>query len=200
MCHFPYTLEIKQFPCRKSDADYFDALRTRESIRAYDATPLSLQDLGDVLWTAGGQKTPGGKWIIPYAMRTEPTCKIYVACAEGLYFYDGESHSLSLVYDKDLRTELSVQEFAHSAPYSLVFVITPDPLIKKMPNKSPREVLDLIYLSCGAIMQDVYLAAAAKGLGTCYVANIKPKALNEPLKLGENDIFLGVMPIGYILE
>ena len=184
----------------KSGADYFDCLRNRASIRAYADKDLSLQDLGDVLWTAGGLKSPGGKYVIPYAMHTDPTCKISVLGSKGAYLYEGEKHALELVLAEDLRTKATLQDFAHSAPYVLALVASPSPLANKLSKKSLDEVLDTVYLSCGAIMQDVYLAASAKGMATCYIASVKRDALKEPLKLKDDEIFFGAMPLGYVVE
>ena len=184
----------------KSGMDYFDSLRNRASIRAYAEKDLSLQDLGDVLWTAGGMKTPGGKWVIPFAMHTSPTCKIYVTGSKGTYLYNGEKHALELVVAEDLRATLAEQEFVQTAPNVLILVASTKPLASKLGNKNKQEISDLIYLSCGAIMQDVYLAASSKGLATCYIGLIKKNAVNKVLSLKEGETYFGAMPLGYPVE
>jgi len=183
-----------------SGADYFDALRNRASLRAFAEADLSMQDLGDVLWAAGGQKTPGGKWVIPYAMRTDPTCQIFVLLAAGTYLYDGAAHSLKFINQQDLRTEAGMQEFVGEAPAVLVFVADPQPLLNKVENRSRDEALDSVYLSAGAIMQDVYLAASAKKLATCYIGSIKHGEWEKELNLLEGQIYFGAMPLGHMAE
>ena len=183
-----------------SGMDYFDALRNRASIRAFSEKELSMQDLGDVLWTAGGRKSLGGKWVIPYAMRTDPTCRIFVTCAFGTYLYDGTAHSLKFVNSSDLRAEVAVQEFVGEAPVVLIFVANPAPLESKAKGKGRDEALDTVYLSAGAIMQDVYLAASAKSLATCYIGNIRHGEWEKGLGLSEGEIYFGSMPVGYMAE
>ncbi len=183
-----------------SGMDYFDALRNRASIRAFSEKELSMQDLGDVLWTAGGRKSPGGKWVVPYAMRTDPTCRIFVTCASGTYLYDGTAHSLKFINNSDLRAEVAIQEFVGEAPVVLVFVANPAPLQSKLNGKGRDEALDVVYLSAGAIMQDVYLAASAKNLATCYIGNIKHGEWEKTLGLSEGEIYFGSMPVGYMAE
>lgn len=184
----------------KSGMDYFDSLRNRASIRAYAEKELTSQDLGDVLWTAGGLKNPGGKWVVPFAMNAGPTCKIYVTSAKGTELYDGKAHSLNLVLPNDLRTKLTLQDFAHSAPYMLILVASPKLLANKNRNKNIEEILDTVYLSCGAVMQNIYLAASAKGLATCYIGSVKKDVFKEFLPLEDGEVFLGVMPLGYVQE
>ena len=185
---------------QKSGMDYFDSLRNRASIRAYADKELSLQDLGDVLWTAGGTKTPGGKWVIPFAMHTDPTCKIYVTSSKGTYLYNGKKHSLELVTAEDLRAKVAEQDFVETAPNVLILVASTKPLVDKLGKKSKQEALELAHLSYGATMQDVYLAASSKGMATCYVGHIKKNAVNEPLNLEAGEMFFGVMPLGYPVE
>lgn len=184
-------------PSLKSGADLFDAVRERMSIRAFADRELNLQDLADVLWAAGGQKTPGGKWVIPYAMRTAPTCKIYVTGNNGTYLYDGAKHSLHQVLPNDLRGVVAEQNFVSTAPYVILLVSSPDALLEKRHDRDPDHVMNMTYISYGAVMQDIYLTAAAKGLATCYIGSVKPESLKEPLKLSATERFFGVMPIGY---
>ena len=184
-------------PALKSGVDLFDAVRERVSTRAFADRELKLQDLSDVLWAAGGQKTPGGKWVIPYAMRTEPTCKIYITGAKGTYLYDGAKHNLRQVLADDLRGAVAEQNFVSTAPYVILLVSSPEVLLEKMHDRDPDHVMNMTYISYGAIMQDVYLTAAAKGLATCYIGSVKPDALKAPLKLLGTERFFGVMPIGY---
>ena len=184
----------------KSGMDYFDSLRNRASIRAFADKDLSLQDLGDVLWTAGGVKTPGGKWVIPFAMHTDPTCKIYVTGSNGTYLYNGAKHTLELVATQDLRAKIAEQEFVQTAPNVLILVADTKPLANKLGNKNKQEVSDFVTLSCGAIMQDVYLAASSKGLATCYIGLIKKNAVKEVLNLKDGETYFGAMPLGYPVE
>ena len=184
----------------KSGMDYFDSLRNRASIRAYADKDLSPQDLGDVLWSAGGTKTPGGKWVIPFAMHTDPTCKIYVTSNKGTYLYNGKKHALELVVLEDLRDKIAEQDFVKSAPTVLILVADPKPLADTLRTRSKQEISELAHLSYGAIMQDVYLTASSKGLATCYIGHVKKNAVREVLGLKDDEVYFGAMPLGYPVE
>ena len=179
--------------------DLYDALRGRESLRAFDSKELALQDLGDVLWAANGQKTPGGKWIIPFARRTDPTFRVYVTGKDGTYLYQGSEHKLSYVHNRDLRASVALQDFVAEAPVVLIFVVDPSPLRSKALNQPLEEVLYTIYLSCGASMQDIYLVAAAKHMATCFIGSIKHGDWEDGL-VKEGEAYYGCMPLGYAVR
>ena len=183
-----------------SGTDLFQALRERQSLRAFSEKELAAQDLGDTLWAAGGVKTIGGKWLIPFARRTEPTFRIYVTGRSGTYLYNGAEHLLEFVSQRDLRAEAALQEFVAEAPVVLLFVANPDPLQDRDKSRPVDELLDVVYLSCGAAMQDVYLVAAAKQLATCYIGSIKHGEWEKELQLTEGDLYFGAMPLGYPAE
>ncbi len=187
-------------PDEKAGADLFEAIRSRTSIRAYSNKIPAREVLADVLWAAGGQKTPGGKWVIPYAWKTEPTCKIYLTCAGGTYLYNGAENTLQLVVSEDLRGEIGEQDFVSTAPYVILLVASPEPLLSRIKDAKEEEINKISYISYGAIMQDIYLAATAKGLATCYVASVKENVIKDVLKLPDNEVFFGLMTLGYPKE
>ncbi len=183
-----------------SGTDLFEAVRQRQSLRAFSEKELSLQDLGDALWAAAGVKTPGGKWVIPFARRTDPTFRVYVTGKEGTYLYNGAEHVLEFVNERDLRAAVALQDFVAEAPVVLIYVANPEPLRGKDASRPLPELLYSVYLSCGASMQDVYLTAAARGLATCYIGSINSGEWLKSLNLAEDDIYFGAMPLGYPVE
>ncbi|MBQ4132555.1 MAG: nitroreductase family protein [Desulfovibrionaceae bacterium] len=182
-----------------SGTDLFQAVKERSSLRAFSEKELSLQDLGDALWTAAGVKTPGGKWVIPFARRTSPTFKVYVTGEKGTYLYNGAEHLLEFVSVQDLRGEAVLQDFAAEAPALLLYVASPEPLLGK-DSRPLEEVLHSVYLSCGAAMQNVYLTAAARELATCYIGSIKHGEWEKELKMTPQEFYYGAMPLGYPAE
>lgn len=82
----------------------------RKTIREIDpTTPLAMQELSDLLWSAFGVNREIGPFGAS-AGRTAGSASnsqeidVYVALADGAYRYDALSHRLELVTRTDLRT------------------------------------------------------------------------------------------------
>jgi SagB-type dehydrogenase family enzyme len=138
------------------------ALKERRSIREFKPTPLSDQQMSDLLWAAFGINRPEiDHRTAPSAQNTQDI-DLYVATAEGLYLYEAKPHRLKQVSREDLRPLTSGQPFAKVAPVQLVFVSD----FARMPKVSP-ELRDLYAgVDTGCIVQNVYLYCASAGLAS----------------------------------
>ena len=169
------------------------ALEKRASAGQADfpAGEISPETLGTLLWAATGLNRGGKGWTVPMAMGREPYVSVYVATANGAYLYDWRFDSLKEITKEDIRGSIARQDFARTAPMTLVFVIN-------------SEALDRLqqfgYVAVGAMTQNVYLAADELGIGTRYVASLVPDAVKTGLKLAEGDIPVAIMPIGRMTE
>ncbi|MFC1453334.1 nitroreductase family protein [Verrucomicrobiota bacterium] len=71
-----------------------EALKDRRSTRAFDAKPLPLQVLSDLLWAAWGISRPdSGKRTAPSA-RNWQEIDVYVVLPDGAYIYDAKANTL----------------------------------------------------------------------------------------------------------
>jgi SagB-type dehydrogenase family enzyme len=174
--------------------DLFDALEKRKTTREYTAARLTLQDLSAVLWAANGVNRP-------YEYRTAPSAfgnqylEIYVAADEGIYLYDAPNHRLKFVTAKNAKSLLSGQRHVASASHVLVLVADIEKLPSVMADEETR--LRWAHATAGAIAQNVYLACAARRIGTCFVGGIREKEIRAALGLPEKVTPLYVMPLGY---
>ena len=99
------------------------ALAKRKSVRAFAQTPLSLQQLSELLWAADGINRPEtGGHTAPSAHGLNEV-DIYVALPEGVYRYEPEPHRLRLKHAVDARNLTGYQDFVGTAPLDLVYVV-----------------------------------------------------------------------------
>ena len=158
-----------------------EALNQRQTIRTFKTEKLTTQLLANMLWSANGVNRTNGKRTAPSAMDKREVM-IYVALADGAYLYKPEEHILEKICDADLRSYCGRYE----AP--CYFILVPDR------TRQPREIFAAV--DTGYVSQNIYLAAAVNGLGTCAMGSVAdPGKLAEKLKLDKNMPLL-VHPVG----
>lgn len=177
-----------------AQADLVQALENRRSVREYGQGRLTEQDLSAVLWAANGVNRDYGRRTAPSAFGNE-YIELYVVGDEGAWRYDAPTHRLKAAGPAGLKGRLTSQRFVGRSSHVLVFVADPG----KFPGffTSSEERLRWAHATAGAIAQNVYLMAAAKGIGTCLVAGVDGDAIRKGLGLPADAIPLYVMPLGY---
>ncbi len=170
------------------------ALKERQTTRAYDTKKLPLQTISDLLWAAFGINRPdSGKRTAP-STRNWQEIDIYVVLEEGTYLFDAKANSLKAVASGDLRKKTGTQEFVAPAPLNLVFVAD----TSKMKGASQDDQSLYAGADVGFISQNVYLYCASEGLATVVRGMIGDrKALGEALKLPPEKKIILAQTIGY---
>jgi SagB-type dehydrogenase family enzyme len=178
-----------------------EALRKRRSARRFDGRPLSREELAYLLWAGNGVNRAEEK------KRTAPSAweayaiSIYVTSPAGTSIYDPVEHSLRPAggptvggpAQKDLRAEIPRAEGTRAAPVVLVLVAD----FSRYPARASQESRRfLAHADCGAIAENVYLAATALGLGTVITADARPES-QALLGLSQDQLALYVMPVGH---
>jgi SagB-type dehydrogenase family enzyme len=151
-------------PAREGGMPLMQALALRHSERKFADTPLSRQQLADLLWAADGINRPEIKeHTAPSAMNAQEI-DVYVALAEGLYRYDAQRHGLDLVASTDARRVTGLQDFVDAAPLDLVYVADYERMALALIPESLRATYAAV--CAGAITQNVYLYCASAGLAS----------------------------------
>lgn len=159
----------------------------------FPAAKLSPAELGTVLWAATGLNRDGeNKWTVPMAIGLPPYCKLYVLDETGAYLYDWENHALQMVTDKDIRTDIIMQDFAKKAPQSILMVLDDNGPAAKIKDAEGRKEMELTAL--GAMSQNMYLSVQALNAGTRMVFSIERAKAKELLQLPE-----GLQPVCVML-
>ncbi len=161
-------------PRLKGDVSLEEAIFRRRSIREYTSQPLTLSELGQILWAAQGITEPRLKFrAAPSAGATYPL-ELYVVVKEGgveglragIYHYDPYTHSIQLYREGDYSYELYKaaleQRWVLEAPVNIVIMAVFERTTKRYGERGVRYV----YLEAGHVGQNIYLQATALGLGT----------------------------------
>jgi SagB-type dehydrogenase family enzyme len=194
---------IKLLDARRESAMSLEAaLWARHSTRALARDSIALADVGQLLWAAQGVNRPDGHRTAPSAGATYPL-ELYVVASRvrdlpaGVYHYRSAGHQLETVAMGDRLPELvsAATHQAWQADAAVVFVFAGvyERAAQRFRDRADRYVP----MDAGFAAQNLYLQAAALGLGTTFAGSFQDTALVRIVGLPENHRPLGIMPVGH---
>ncbi len=171
-----------------------EALSVRASVREFDSTTLSIQDLSDLLWAANGINRPDeGKRTASSAQNAQDI-DVYACMESGCYLYDAAEHVLKPVAEGDHRPHIAGrQEQVTQAP--VICLLVSD--ISRF--RSGTDSLKLVWaaIDAGIVSQNISLFCASTGLATRPRASMDQEKLREVLKLKESQHLMLNHPVSY---
>jgi SagB-type dehydrogenase family enzyme len=179
-----------------------EAIAARRSVRDFAAEPVTLEQAAQLLWAAQGVTDPAsGHRSAPSAGALYPL-EVYLVAARvdglaaGVYRYVPAGHQLlpagAAADPAALARAALAQDFIARAPVVLVITAVPERTAAKYGERARRYV----DMEAGHAAQNVYLQAAALGLGTVTVGAFDDAAVSEFLGLGAGEEPLYLMPVG----
>lgn len=174
-----------------------EALARRRSVRDFGATPLTLAELGQLLWAAQGITSQDGHRTAPSAGALYPL-ELYAVTAEAVYHYEAGEHRLSVHLAGDRRTELYAAALSQApvleAPAVLVIAAVYERTERKYgAERSPRYV----HLEAGHAAQNILLQAVALDLGAVPVGAFDDDRVQQALALPADHQPLYLIPAGH---
>lgn len=166
----------------------------RRSVRTYSSEPVTLDQAGQILWAAGGKTVDG----ITGPTRAYPSAgglyplDIYLVAGEvegispGLYRYMWENHSLELIREGDIRTELSQASLGQGSPRSAPMSIVISADTQRVASRYGRRGEELfVPLDTGHLAQNVNLQAESIGLSCLMIGAFSENDLKDVLGITE---------------
>jgi len=198
----PERVVILPEPSLKGEMSVEEAIYRRRSIRDYTGEPISLRELGQILWAAQGITLPSrGFRAAPSAGATYPL-EIYVSVREGgvtdlapgIYHYDPFNHVLTLVRPGDHSRELARaaldQRWVREG--SICLIIAAD--FERTTSVYGERGIRYVYMEAGHVGQNIYLQATSLGLGTVAVGAFYDEEVRSIVGCAEQPIYL--FPVG----
>jgi len=168
-------------------------LKERKSSRAFSPKKLPNRVLSNLLWAANGINRPGsGGRTAPSAMNQQEI-DIYVATADGLYFFDVKARQLKPILKGDVRPQTGQQAYVGEAPVNLIYVAD----YAKMERMKAEDRDFYASADTGFISQNVYLYCASEGLSTVVRGTIERAALANIMKLRPDQKIIMAQSVGY---
>jgi len=184
-----------------------ETIQRRRSVRDYSGQPMSLEELGRLLYYCDGENAES--W--GHRLRAAPSAgalypiEVYVVANRvndlqpGLYHYMVQNHALELLQEGNLQGTITrcglSQEFLGQANVVLVFTAIFQRLRWRYQQRAYRYAL----LEAGHLGENVYLAATSMGCGACAVGAFLDNDLNELLSVdGRDEAALYMLAVGKV--
>jgi len=172
-----------------------EAIAKRASVRDFRQRALTQEEIGQILWSAGGQTRPWGGRTVPSAGALYPL-QIDIATPEGLFRYLPEGHRLQPRVTGNLLAKLAAaalnQHFVAQAPAVVVISAVFERTKRRYGSRAERYV----HMEAGHAAQNIHLEAVALGLGSVAVGAFNDGEVHRVLGLGADEKPLYLIPVG----
>ena len=187
-------------PRLEGELSFEEVLAKRRSMRQFSDDPLTLEQLGQLLWAAQGITHTAGLRSAPSAGALYPL-EIYAVTQQAVYHYLPQDHCLSVQIQGDVHAALYEaalkQGAVREAPVVIVIAGVYARTAKKYGEKrSPRYV----HLEAGHAAQNILLQAVALDLGAVPIGAFYDDQVQQVLELPAEHQPLYLIPTGHALS
>ncbi len=191
-------------PDLKGEISVEKAINERKSVRNFARGPISLEELSQILWAAGGKTVDG----ISGPTRAYPSAgaiyplEIYVLVRDvtglepGIYYYNWMKGSIKLIRKGNYASAISKaaldQKMIRDASITLIVMALYQ---KESRMYGQRGIMRYISMDAGHMGQNVHLQAQSLGLGTVMVGAFLDAEVKKIIgSRDETPIY--IMPVG----
>jgi len=180
-------------PSRDRGKTVIDALWQRASVREFDTTKVSHQDMSDLLWAANGINRPvTGMRTASSAMNSQDI-DIFIFKETGVYIYNAQQHILELVVNNDNRKLFSGKETDPHPP--LIFLLVSD--MSRFSRGENTQKLVWAAIDAGIVAQNILLFCTSIDMVGRPRAGMNKELIKELLRLNETQYPLLNIPVSY---
>lgn len=177
------------------------ALLKRRSVREYADAPLTLAELGQLLWAAQGVTDLAGFRTAPsagalYPMEAYAVVGNVSGLAAGIYRYRPGEHALERTATGNRLAELSKAALGQAAVRDAAVVLVLAAVYERTTKKYGERGVRYVHMEAGHVSQNVYLQAVSLGLGTVTIGAFYDAEVKRVVGLADNEQPLYLMPIG----
>ncbi|WP_298669206.1 SagB/ThcOx family dehydrogenase [uncultured Methanofollis sp.] len=196
------TVKLPQ-PQTAGEMSVEEALAGRRSVRDYGGTPLTLAELGQLLWAAQGVTDVRGYRTAPSAGALYPL-EVTVATGNvadlpaGVYRYVPSGHLLRRLAEGDARPALARVALNQSAIEDAAAVIVISGVYERTTGKYGERGVRYVYMEAGHASQNIYLQAVPLGIGTVSIGAFDDGGVRRVMQIEEDERPLYLMPVGKV--
>ena len=172
-----------------------DAIASRQSAGNFADEEITMQQLSNLLWAAGGVNRDDGKLTYATASNLQDMI-IFAFTREAVYKYNPQAHSITVMAKGDYRKLTGSQPFVAKAAIDLLYIQDAGKWDSTGRKTPPEVILNCGFAHAGLSMQNVYLYAASIGWGARTRMNFERDGLTKLLKLNKKHNFTLMQCVG----
>jgi SagB-type dehydrogenase family enzyme len=177
------------------------ALQERRSLRDFSGAAIGLGEVAQLLWAAQGITHPMGLRTAPSAGALYPLeCHLVAGAVTGLaaavYRYDPRRHDLAATVEGDRRRDLATAALGQTWMAAAPAVIAIAAVARRTTAKYGERGLRYLHIETGHAAENIYLQAAALGLGTTIVGAFDDTRVRGLLAMAPGEDPLALLPVG----
>ena len=176
-------------------------LAARRSVRRFSASPVTLAEVGQLLWAAQGITSPNGFRTAPSAGALYPL-EVHVIAGDveglpsGIYRYQPVGHDLMRRIEGDHRRALEDAALSQAAIGEAPVVLAIAAVESRTRGKYGRRASRYVRFEVGHAAQNVLLQAEALNLDAVVVGAFRDAAVDRVLRLSHGEVPLYLIAVG----
>lgn len=173
-----------------------EAISTRRSVREFSRDPLSMDEIGQLFWSAQGiTDSASGHRASPSAGALYPL-EVYAVTHDGVYHYLPANHQLERVIARDLRLSLAGAALGQTAVQEAAVDFVFTGVVSRTSGKYGDRAERFVYMEAGHAAENMLLQALALGLGGVTIGGFSDDAVRTVLALPAGEQPLYIVSIG----
>jgi len=188
-------------PRREGSVSLEAAIQARRSVREFADEPLSLEEVGQLLWAAQGITSPEGARAAPSAGGTYPL-EILVAAGHvtglepGVYRYRPAGHELVPIVSGDVRVRLAEASMDQAWVAEAAVDVVIAAVYARTTERYGERGVRYVHLEAGHAAENLCLQATALGLGAVTVGAFSDEEAAATLHMSQEEEPMYVIPVG----
>lgn len=179
------------------------AIQLRRSVRHFEKAPLSMADVGQLLWAAQGVTLSAGLRAAPsagalYPLEVDLVASRVEGLEPGIYRYDPTGHGLARRVKGDQRDALLSATLSQGAISEAAAVLVISAVYERTTRKYGQRGIRYVHEEAGHAAQNVCLQAVSLQLGTVHIGAFQDEEVSKALQLAEDEKPLILLPVGKV--
>jgi SagB-type dehydrogenase family enzyme len=182
-------------PRVKGSLSLEEAMAKRLSVRDFRQRALTAQEIGQILWAAGGQTRSCGGRTVPSAGALYPL-EIDIVTPDGVFRYLPDRHRLEPRTPGNVIPKLAPAAYGQNCVARAPAVVVLSAVYERTKRRYGSRGERYVHMEAGHAAQNIHLEAVALGLGSVAVGAFHDDEVHRVLGLAKDERPLYLIPVG----